>query len=372
MNWQGWAEIALILGLQVALALPLGIHLSRLWNGERTWPDPVLRPVERAFCRAMGVDAAAPQTWHGYAGAFLAFRAAGFIVLYAILRLQGLLPLNPRGFDALSAHLAFHAAVSFVTNTNWQSYGGETTMSHFSQMAGLTVQNFVSAAAGATMAATLARAFVAHRGEAVGNFWADLTRTTLYLLLPLSFTVALVLVALGVPQTLAAAARATALEGAGQVISLAPTASQLAIKQLGINGGGIFNANSAHPFENPTPLTNLITAVSINKLHPRELTGNPVILATEVVAVLATISAIAMGLEGHPIGFAAQIAAWLWATVLFADFAESVAEGRGKAAAGDIDTLLLDKTGTITFGTAWQPMSWLPRACGRRGRCGRR
>ena len=266
MNWQGWAEIALTLGLQVALALPLGIYLSRVWNGERTWLDPVLRPVETGFYRVMGVDATKSQSWYGYAGAFLAFNAVGFLVLYAILRTQGLLPLNPQGFGGLSPHLAFNTAVSFVTNTNWQSYGGETTMSHFSQMTGLTVQNFVSAAAGATIAAALARAFVAHRGEAVGNFWADLTRTTLYLLLPLSFVVALLLVALGVPQTLAAAAQATTLEGANQVISLAPTASQLAIKQLGINGGGIFNVNSAHPFENPTPLSNLITAVSINVL----------------------------------------------------------------------------------------------------------
>ena len=266
MNWQGWAEIALTLGLQVALALPLGIYLSRVWNGERTWLDPVLAPVERAFYRALGVDATKSQSWYGYAGAFLAFNAAGFFALYAILRLQGALPLNPQGFDALSPHLAFNTAVSFVTNTNWQSYGGETTMSHLSQMAGLTVQNFVSAAAGATLAAALARAFIAHRGDAVGNFWADLTRTTLYLLLPLSFVLAIVLAALGVPQTLAANAQATTLDGATQVISLAPGASQLAIKQLGINGGGIFNVNSAHPFENPSPLTNLITAVSINVL----------------------------------------------------------------------------------------------------------
>lgn len=266
MNWQGWAEIAFTLGLQVALALPLGIYLSRVWNGERTWLDPVLKPVERGLYAAAGVDPAKRQSWYGYAGAFLAFNAAGFVLLYALLRLQHLLPLNPQGFGALSPHLAFNTAVSFVTNTNWQSYGGETTMSHLSQIAGLTVQNFVSAAAGATLAAALARAFVAHRGEAVGNFWADLTRTTLYLLLPLSFVVAIVLVALGVPQTLAAAAQATTVEGAQQTIALAPTASQLAIKQLGINGGGIFNVNSAHPFENPTPLTNLITAVSINVL----------------------------------------------------------------------------------------------------------
>jgi len=266
MDWQGWAEIALTLALSVGLGLPLGLYLSRVWNRERTWLDAVLRPIERGFYAAAGIDPEKGQTWLGYAGAFLAFNAAGFVLLYGLLRLQHLLPLNPQGFGALSPHLAFNTAVSFVTNTNWQSYGGETTMSHLSQMAGLTVQNFVSAAAGATLAAALARAFVAHRGEAVGNFWADLVRTTLYLLLPLSFAVAIVLVALGVPQTLSAAAQATTVEGAQQTIALAPTASQLAIKQLGINGGGIFNVNSAHPFENPTPLTNLITAVSISVL----------------------------------------------------------------------------------------------------------
>lgn len=266
MTWQGWAEIALTLGLAVAIGWPLGIYLSRVWNGERTWLDPVLKPVERLFYRACGVDPARSQAWSGYALALLAFNAAGFVLLYGMLRLQGLLPLNPQGFAGLSPHLAFNTAVSFVTNTNWQSYGGETTMSAFSQMAGLTVQNFVSAATGATLAAALARAFVANRGEGVGNFWADLVRTTLYLLLPLSIGLALVLVALGVPQTLDASVTATTLEGAQQKLSLFAVADQLAIKQLGINGGGIFNVNSAHPFENPSPLTNLITAVSINVL----------------------------------------------------------------------------------------------------------
>ncbi len=266
MNWQGWAEIALTLGLQVAFALPLGIYLSRVWNGERTWLDPVLRPVERGFYAIAGIDPDRRQSWYAYAGAFLAFNLAGFVLLYAILRLQHLLPFNPQGFGPLATHLAFNTAVSFVTNTNWQSYGGETTMSNFSQMAGLTVQNFASAAAGATLAAALARAFLAHRGEAIGNFWTDLVRTTLYVLLPLSIVVAIALVALGVPQTLGPSVQATTLEGGHQTIALAPVASQLAIKQLGINGGGIFNVNSAHPFENPTPLTGLITAVSINVL----------------------------------------------------------------------------------------------------------
>lgn len=266
MNWQGWAEIALTLGLSIGLGWPLGVFMSRVWNGERTWFDPVLRPVEKAFYAACGVDPAKSQTWYGYAAALLAFNAVGFFLLYAMLRLQGVLPLNPQGFDGLSPHLAFNTAVSFVTNTNWQSYGGETTMSAFSQMAGLTVQNFVSAATGAAVAAALARAFIANRGEGLGNFWADLVRTTLWVLLPLSILVAFVFVALGVPQTLDASVMATTLEGGEQKISLYATASQLAIKQLGINGGGIFNVNSAHPFEGPNPLANLVACVSINVL----------------------------------------------------------------------------------------------------------
>ncbi|ASD25443.1 potassium-transporting ATPase subunit KdpA [Brevundimonas diminuta] len=266
MNIQGWAEIALTLGLAVVLGWPIGIYMSRVWNGERTWLDPVLKPVEGLFYRAAGVDPTRSQGWLGYAGALLAFNLAGFLLLYAMLRLQGVLPMNPQGFDGVSPHLAFNTAVSFVTNTNWQSYSGETTVSTFSQMVGLTVQNFVSAATGATIAAALARAFIASRGEGVGNFWADLTRTSLYVLLPIAFIVAVALAGLGVVQSLAASAQATTLEGGSQTISLFPTASQLAIKQLGINGGGVFGVNSAHPLENPTPLTNLITAISVNVL----------------------------------------------------------------------------------------------------------
>lgn len=238
--------------------------MSRVWNGERTWLDPVLKPVEGLFYRAAGVDPTRSQGWLGYVGALLAFNLAGFLLLYGLLRLQGALPMNPQGFEGLSPHLAFNTAVSFVTNTNWQSYGGETTVSTFTQMVGLTVQNFVSAATGATIAAALARAFIANRGEGLGNFWADLTRTSLYVLLPIAFIVAVVLAGLGVVQSLAASAQATTLEGGQQTISLFPTASQLAIKQLGINGGGVFNVNSAHPLENPTPLTTLITAICIN------------------------------------------------------------------------------------------------------------
>ena len=266
MTLQGWAEIALTLGLACLMGWPLGLYLSRVWNGERTWLDPVLRPVEGVFYRLSGVDPGRSQGWLGYTGALLAFNAVGFFLLFTILRLQGGLPLNPQGFDGVSPHLAFNTAVSFVTNTNWQSYGGEATMSTFTQMVGLTVQNFLSAATGAAIAAALARAFVANRGEGVGNFWADMTRTTLYLLLPAAIVLATLLAGLGVVQSLAASVTARTLEGADQTLSLFPVASQLAIKQLGINGGGVFNANSAHPFENPSALTNLITAVAINVL----------------------------------------------------------------------------------------------------------
>ncbi|RXT57608.1 potassium-transporting ATPase subunit KdpA [Bosea sp. Tri-44] len=266
MDWRGWAEIVFTIAVTVAVGWPLGIYMARVWAGERTPLDLVLKPVEAGFYAALGIDRNKGQNWLGYAGAVLAFSAAGFVLLYALLRLQGQLPLNPQGFDGLSPHLAFNTAVSFVTNTNWQSYGGETTMSNLSQMLGLTVQNFVSAGAGLAVAAAVARAFAADRGETLGNFWVDLTRSTLYVLLPLSIVTALALVAAGVPQSLLANVTAKTLEGADQIIALFPVASQEAIKQWGTNGGGLFNVNSAHPLENPTPLTNLIEVVSLNAL----------------------------------------------------------------------------------------------------------
>ncbi|MBB5747648.1 potassium-transporting ATPase subunit KdpA [Brevundimonas variabilis] len=299
MNIQGWAEIALTLGLAALIGWPIGLYMSRVWNGERTWLDPVMKPVEALFYRAAGVSPRQSQGWLSYAGALLTFNAAGFLLLYAILRLQAGLPLNPQGFEGVSPHLAFNTAVSFVTNTNWQSYGGETTMSTLTQMTGLTVQNFLSAATGATIAAALARAFVASRGEGVGNFWVDMTRTTLWVLLPLSAIFAVVLVGLGVTQTLQASAAATGLEGGSQTLSLFPTASQLAIKQLGINGGGIFNVNSAHPFENPTPLTNLLTAISINMLGWAAFFAfGRTVLARKDVRALAIAALVLLSLSG--------------------------------------------------------------------------
>jgi K+-transporting ATPase ATPase A chain len=266
MNPAGWAEIALTIGVTVALAWPLGAYLARVWQGERTWLDPVLRPVERLVYGACGIKAEKSQGWLSYAASFLAFSAASFVVLYLILRFQDLLPLNPQGFKGLSPDLAFNTAVSFISNTNWQSYVPEQAVSTFSQMAGLTSHNFLSAAAGIAVAAAMARAFAANRSEGLGNFWADLTRISLYVLLPISFLLAIAYVALGEPQTLLANVTAHTLEGGKQTIALYPTASQEAIKQLGTNGGGVFNANSAHPFENPNAWTNLLEIISMNVL----------------------------------------------------------------------------------------------------------
>ena len=266
MDARGWAEIALTILITVAAAWPLGLYLARVWSGGPTWLDPVLGPVERLIYGAAGVDPNRGQSWLAYAMSFLAFSIASFASLYLILRFQNLLPLNPQGFPGLSPDLAFNTAISFVSNTNWQAYVPETTVSTFSQMAGLTSHNFLSAAAGIALAAVMARAFAAHRAEQLGDFWVDLTRISLYVLLPISLLIALAYVALGEPQTLAAHVVARTMEGGRQTIALFPTASQEAIKQLGTNGGGVFNANSAHPFENPNPVTNLIEIVSMNAL----------------------------------------------------------------------------------------------------------
>ena len=266
MNIQGWAEIAVTIGLAVGLGWPFGMYMARVWEGQSTWLDPVLKPVEAVFYGAAGIRRDQGQKWLAYTMSFLAFSAAAFFFLYAILRLQDHLPLNPLHIPAMSPDLAFNTAISFVTNTNWQSYSGETGASLFSQMAGFTVQNFASAAAGIAVAAALARAFAANRGETIGNFWVDLTRITLYVLLPGSIVIGLMLAALGVPQTLLAHVDANTMEGAKQSLIMGPVASQEAIKQLGTNGGGFFNANSAHPFENPNAITNLIEEVIMNML----------------------------------------------------------------------------------------------------------
>ncbi len=255
-------QIVIFLALVAALAPPLGGFLAKVYAGERTFLAPALAPVERGFYAAAGVRGES-QHWTSYALAVLVFNAVGFVLLYGVLRLQHVLPLNPQGLGALSPDLAFNTAVSFVTNTNWQSYGGETTLSYFSQMVGLTTQNFVSAGSGMAVAAAVIRGFAMRSAGKLGNFWVDLTRSVLYVLLPLSIILALLLIVQGVPQNWLAYVDATTLEGAKQTIAQGPVASQIAIKQLGTNGGGFFNVNSAHPYENPTPLSNLMTVVSI-------------------------------------------------------------------------------------------------------------
>jgi potassium-transporting ATPase potassium-binding subunit len=267
MTFDGWLEIALVLGAVLVAAWPLGNYMARVFSGEST----LLAPVERSLYAAAGIDPQSQQTSRAYVMSMLAFNAAGFLVLYGLLRLQGALPLNPQGFGGVAPDLAFNTAVSFVTNTNWQSYGGETTMSHLVQMAGLTVQNFVSAATGIALAVAVTRAFARSGAKSLGNFWVDLTRATLYVLLPLSIPLAVAFAASGVPQTLAASVDASTLEGAEQVIALGPVASQEAIKQLGTNGGGFFNANAAHPFENPSAWSNALSIWSM-LLIPTALT----------------------------------------------------------------------------------------------------
>jgi K+-transporting ATPase ATPase A chain len=258
MTVDGWLQIALYSVSIILLAKPLGAYMARLFEGERTFLSPVLEPVERGIYRLGGVDEKSEQTWVGYTVAMLLFSIAGFLILYGLQRLQDVLPFNPQDMSAVSADSSFNTAVSFVTNTNWQGYGGESTMSYLTAMAGLTVQNFVSAATGIALAIALVRGFARRSSRTVGNFWVDLTRSTLYLLLPFSIVVAIVLVACGMPQNLGAYTEATTLEGAKQVIAQGPVASQIAIKQLGTNGGGYFNVNSSHPFENPSAISNFI------------------------------------------------------------------------------------------------------------------
>jgi K+-transporting ATPase ATPase A chain len=263
MTFNGWLQIALFAVIVVALVKPVGRYMTDVFMGERTLLTPVLRPLEVGLYRICGVDEHAEQHWVAYAVAMLMFSLAGMVLLYALLRLQALLPFNPQDMAAVSPDLAFNTAASFTTNTNWQSYGGESTLSYLSQMAGLTVHNFVSAATGIALAVALIRGFARRSANTIGNFWVDLTRCTLYILLPISFVAALFLVWQGMPQNLGAYIEATTLEGAKQTIAQGPVASQVAIKMLGTNGGGFFNANAAHPYENPTALSNLLQMVLI-------------------------------------------------------------------------------------------------------------
>ncbi len=266
MTINGWMQIAFFCVLLVLLTKPVGGYMTRVFEGERTLLTPVLRPLERGFYRLGGVDETREQHWIAYAVAMLTFSFAGFVVLYALQRLQTVLPFNPQQVPPVSPDLAFNTSVSFITNTNWQSYVPETTMSYLVEMAGLTVHNFLSAATGIALAIALIRGFSRRSSHSIGNFWVDMTRCTLYILLPVSIVVGLVFVWQGVPQNLAAYTDVTTLEGARQVIAQGPVASQEAIKMFGTNGGGFFNANSAHPFENPNALTNLIQMLLIFSL----------------------------------------------------------------------------------------------------------
>lgn len=259
MTVNGWIQIALYCAIVVALVKPLGWYMTKVFSGEFT----LLRPLERVLYRAAGTTEREEQHWVTYAIAMLAFNAAGFILLFALQRLQGFLPFNPNDMSAVAPDLAFNTAASFVTNTNWQNYGGESTMSYLVQMMGLTVQNFVSAATGIALAIALIRGFSRASAKNIGNFWVDLTRATLYVLLPICAVFALFLVWQGIPQTLGGSVEVSTLEGAKQTIAVGPVASQVAIKMLGTNGGGFFNANAAHPFENPTALSNFVQMISI-------------------------------------------------------------------------------------------------------------
>lgn len=263
MTVQGWALIALFVALTVAVTKPMGMWLFALYEGRRTPLHRVLGPIERGFYRLSGVNPQQEQGWRAYAVHMLLFNIVLTVLTYVLLRAQAVLPLNPRGLPGVGADGAMNTAIAFATNTNWQWYSGEAVMSNLSQMLALTIHNFASAATGIAIAFALFRGFARREAATVGNFWADMTRVTLYLLLPISVVYALYLVWSGVPQTFAASVDATTLEGVRQTIALGPVASQEAIKMLGTNGGGFFNANSAHPFENPTALTNLVQMLSI-------------------------------------------------------------------------------------------------------------
>src|SRR5580698_9504566 len=263
MTFMGWVQIACYCAVIVAITPPLGAYMTRIFNGERTFLTPILRPIEIRIYKLAGINEQNEQHAVTYTVAMLLFHVGGFLILYVLMRVQGFLPFNPAEQTAVAPDLSFNTAISFITNTNWQNYGGESTMSYLVQMLGLTHQNYLSAATGIVLAIALIRGFARASVKTVGNFWVDVTRCTLYILLPLCIPYALFLVWQGIPQTLGAYVDATTLEGAKQTIAVGPVASQIAIKMLGTNGGGFFNANAAHPFENPTALSNYVQMISI-------------------------------------------------------------------------------------------------------------
>ena len=263
MTTIGWIQILVYCAIIVAITPVLGAYMTRVFNGERTFLTPILRPIELTLYSAAGVDEKREQGWLAYTVGMLLFHVGGFLILYGLMRFQALLPFNPADQSAVAPDLSFNTAVSFITNTNWQNYGGESTLSYLVQMLGLTHQNFLSAATGIVLAVALIRGFARHSVQTIGNFWVDITRCTLYILIPICVPFALFLVWQGMPQTLGAYVDANTLEGAKQTIAVGPVASQIAIKMLGTNGGGFFNANASHPFENPTALSNYLQIISI-------------------------------------------------------------------------------------------------------------
>ena len=263
MTTIGWIQILLYCAIIVAITPVLGAYMTRVFKGERTFLTPILRPVELVLYRMAGIEEKSEQRWLAYTVGMLLFHVGGFLILYGLMRFQATLPFNPAEQSAVAPDLSFNTAVSFITNTNWQNYGGESTLSYLVQMLGLTHQNFLSAATGIVLAVALIRGFARHSAHTIGNFWVDITRCTLYILIPICVPYALFLVWQGMPQTLGPYVDATTLEGAKQTIAVGPVASQIAIKMLGTNGGGFFNANATHPFENPTPLSNFIQIISI-------------------------------------------------------------------------------------------------------------
>lgn len=317
MNSMSVLQLVVYLVVLMALVKPLGLYMALVYEGRRTFLTPILQPVEHVLYRLAGVDARTEMDWRAYALAVLLFNAAGLFAAYALQRLQGWLPLNPQRLAGVAPDLAFNSAASFASNTNWQSYSGETTMSYLTQMLALTVQNFVSAATGMAVLIALIRGFVRHQTSAVGNFWVDLTRSVIYILLPLSLLLALALVSQGVVQTLAPSQTVPLLQppsAAGseqvgaQILAVGPAASQVAIKQLGTNGGGFFGANSAHPFENPTPLSNFLEVLAI-LLIPAALTytfGGMVGDTRQGWAILAAMSLLFVLLLGLAVWSEAQ------------------------------------------------------------------
>src|ERR1700742_1294002 len=263
MTVLGWIQIVLYCAIVVTLVKPLGWYMTRVFNGEATFLSPVLRPVERGFYWISGVDESREQHWLTYTVAMLLFHVGASLIIYGVMRRQAMLPFNPADQAAVAPDLSFNTAISFLTNTNWQNYGGESTVSYLVQMLGLTHQNFLSAATGMALAVALIRGFSRSSMRTVGNFWVDIVKCTLYVLLPICVVYALFLVWQGMPQTLGPYVDAATLEGGKQTLALGPVASQEAIKQLGTNGGGFFNGNAAHPFENPTGFTNFLSMVMI-------------------------------------------------------------------------------------------------------------